>query len=145
MVVDLYAGTGTIGLEAISRGASRVYFAERGCGALARLAKNIETLGVADKCTIWRGDITARLTGWLGRVDGPVDLAFVDPPYAQARTWDWDSVAQAVFNPLASALAQDGLVCLRLPNKIDLPEEFGELKLQRTKTYGDMQILFLAR
>ena len=145
LVVDLYAGTGTIGLEAISRGASRVYFAERGRGALARLAKNIETLGVADKCTIWRGDITAKLPGWLGRVDGPVDLAFVDPPYAQVRTWDWDSVAQAIFNPLASALAQDGLVCLRLPNKIDLPEKFGELKLQRTKAYGDMQILFLAR
>ncbi len=145
VVVDLYAGTGTIGLEAISRGASRAYFAERGRGAITRLQKNIETLGVADKCTVWRGDITTRLPGWLARVDGPVDLAFVDPPYDQARTWNWGSVARAIFNPLAGVLADDGLVSLRLPSKVDLPETFGELTLKRTKTYGDMQILFLAR
>ncbi len=143
LVIDLYAGTGTIGLEAISRGARHVYFAERGRGAIVRLKKNIETLKASDKCTIWRGDITTRLPGWLARVNGQVDLAFVDPPFAHVRSWDWAVVARAIFNPLAGVLAQDGLVSLRLPSKVKLPETFGELTLKRTKTYGDMQILFL--
>ncbi len=89
VVLDLYAGTGTLGLEAISHGAGRCYFAERDRGALERLQRNIETCGVGDIATVWAGNIETRLTGWLGEImeDEKVEMVFVDPPYASARRW----------------------------------------------------------
>ena len=75
-VVDLYAGTGSIGLEALSRGASRVVFVEKGRSALGALRKNIDAVGLG-------GDVVSEDVGaFLARVHDTFDLAFVDPPYA---------------------------------------------------------------
>ena len=75
-VADLYCGTGTLGLEALSRGASRCWFAERDRATLQRLRRNIEDLGAGEVATVWAGDVTRRLgagrtAGLLAAVSAP--------------------------------------------------------------------------
>ena len=78
-VIDLFAGTGALGLEALSRGAAHALFVEEGAGARAAIRDNVEALGVAGLCRIFRRDATR-----LGEVQAaPFDLAFLDPPYGQ--------------------------------------------------------------
>ncbi len=78
-VLDLFAGTGTLGLEALSRGAVNMTFVENGRTALNLLARNIELCGAGPECSVLRRDATR-----LG--DNPVapfDLVFLDPPYGK--------------------------------------------------------------
>ncbi len=77
-VLDLFAGSGALGLEALSRGAEHAVFVERAKGALRALDTNIEKLGAASQCTVVRGDALT----YLDRLpDGPFDLVLADPPY----------------------------------------------------------------
>jgi len=144
-VVDLFAGTGSMGLEALSRGAARCYFAERDRIALDRLARNIEAMGLSESCRIWRGDILQRLSAWLDELDGPADLAFVDPPYALVAQWQWAQAAAKIFNPLAAKLAGDGIVMFRCERNAELPAAFGLLSLRERRDYGGMSLLLLRR
>jgi 16S rRNA (guanine966-N2)-methyltransferase len=142
-VVDLFCGAGTMGLEALSMGAKSCAFAERDRAVLQRLRRNIETLGVEDQCDIWTGDILNGLSRRLARLDEPVDLAFVDPPYADVRRWDWDSQIETIFSPLGEYLAADGLIVLRTPRRVECPETLGPVTIKRTKHYGDMAVFIL--
>ena len=77
-VLDLFAGSGALGLEALSRGARDVVFVERARGALATLQANIRILGADEECRVVRGDAIAFVRG----LDtGAFDLALADPPY----------------------------------------------------------------
>lgn len=98
-VLDLYAGSGSLGLEALSRGAKRARFVERGAPALEALTRNVETLGAGKRARIVRGNALSRAS-WCdaertratkGRAaepetppaaSEPFDLVFFDPPYA---------------------------------------------------------------
>ncbi|MBN1943209.1 MAG: 16S rRNA (guanine(966)-N(2))-methyltransferase RsmD [Phycisphaerae bacterium] len=142
VVLDLYCGTGTLGLEALSRGARRCAFAECSHSALARLKRNITSCGAEDKSLIWPGDLEKKLTARLGELREKADLAFVDPPFSSVRRWNWGQMVERLFAPLAAALAEDGLVVLRLPGDAPPPESLGLLALQRTRRYGDMTISF---
>lgn len=77
-VLDLFAGSGALGLEALSRGAQAATFVELATRSLAALRSNIETLGATAQCTVHRGDALA----FAGRLAaGDFDVAFADPPY----------------------------------------------------------------
>jgi 16S rRNA (guanine(966)-N(2))-methyltransferase RsmD len=143
-VADLYCGTGTLGLEAISRGASHCWFAERERDTVERLKQNIQTLGVAERATVWAGDVPGRLAGWLEGLPRALDVAFVDPPFAQAREWQWRLMESSVFVPLAARLAPEGLVVLRTDGRTEVPERLGPLGVALTKTYGIMTVRFFA-
>ncbi len=145
VVVDLFAGTGSMGLEALSRGARSCCFAERDRTAIERLTRNIEAMGLTDRCRIWRGDILRRLPGWLAELPGPADLAFVDPPYALVERWQWAQATGGIFDPLAAKLAPGATVVFRCERNIALPEAFGLLSLRDRRDYGTMSLLFLAR
>jgi len=145
VVLDLFAGTGTIGIEALSRGAAMCCFAERDGQALTRLRRNIDTVGAAKRSIVWAGDVYAGLAGRLERVGRPVDVAFVDPPYAQSRKWAWPDAIRQLFAPIAAVLAHDGLVVLRTGGPADAPDSVAQLVVKRVKRYGDMHITFLGR
>jgi 16S rRNA (guanine966-N2)-methyltransferase len=76
VVADLYAGSGALGIEAISRGAERCTFVERDRGALLALRQNIAALGIDDRATVVTSDVLA----WVPAMRG-IDLALIDPPY----------------------------------------------------------------
>ncbi len=82
-VLDLFAGTGALGIEAISRGAAAATFVDRDVGAVA---ENVEKLAIADRCALVRTDVAA----FLRRERGRYDLVFCDPPYKIARRFEED-------------------------------------------------------
>jgi 16S rRNA (guanine966-N2)-methyltransferase len=81
VVLDLFAGSGSFGLESLSRGARSATFVERDRRALTVLRSNIERLGFEDRSTVVAGSVETVLSGL-----GPADIAFCDPPYA-ADPW----------------------------------------------------------
>lgn len=144
-VLDLYCGTGTLGIEAISRGAAWCLFAERDRRVVERLERNIRDAGVADRCAVRRGDVTRHLAGWLAELDREVDVAFVDPPYAHVREWSWADARDRIFAPIAGRLGGRGVVVLRCDESAGPPEQLGDLEVVRTRSYGDMRLALLAR
>lgn len=82
-VLDLFAGAGTLGLEALSRGARSLVAVERDRRALEALRTNVQRLGVEDRVKI----VSAPLPRALRHVDGPFDVVFSDPPYESALRW----------------------------------------------------------
>lgn len=145
VVLDLFCGTGSMGLEALSRGSVYAAFAELDRPALAGLDRNIAALRLADRCRVWRGDILAELPGWLAGLDCPADIAFIDPPYAMVREWDWAEAARQLFDPVAASLAPDGIAMLRVPRALAVPQQVGQLTVIRRREYGTMALVFLAR
>ena len=145
VVVDLFCGTGTMGLEALSQGARACWFGEADRRVIDRLRRNIETFGAAGESTIWPGDVTNGLDGRLESIGSPVDLAFVDPPYETAREWNWRVVADTIFFPLYKHLAEEGLVVLRLPQDVTLGEDMGGLVVERMRQYGKMVLALLGK
>jgi 16S rRNA (guanine966-N2)-methyltransferase len=144
VVVDVFAGTGSIGLEALSRGASRCYFAERDHAALERLRRNIESLGLADRCKIWPGDVLRTLRRKLEAAPERLDLAFVDPPYRLPAGWRWEEATDKLFAPLGRALAAGGTVVLRCKRNTVVPAALGPLCVRRRRDYGKMSLIFLS-
>ena len=145
VVLDLYSGTGTMGVEALSRGAVYCIFAEKDRNVVARLRRNIEACGAGGVSDVWCGDIRLMLRPRLAGLDRRLDIAFVDPPYADARRWDWPKAEASIFGPLADKLADDGLVVLRTPKGLELPTTIAGLTEMRTKKYGGMIITLLTR
>jgi len=140
---DLFCGTGSFGLEALSRGARHCWFADRDRSAIALLTRNIETVRAEENATVWSGDIERRLPAWLATLSEPLDIVFVDPPYALARRWASQGRCR-VLEALAGAVAADGLVVYRTPRELSAMAWTEEFLLQREKTYASMTVSFLA-
>jgi len=112
-VFDAFAGTGALGLEAVSRGASRCVLVEKDRGAAALLQKNIDTLGAGDRCELVVGDALG--AGALSRCPRPVTLAFFDPPYPLVRdAIGWKRV-RSQFERVIDLLTDDGFAMVRTP------------------------------
>lgn len=96
-VLDLYAGTGALGLEALSRGAARVVFVENDRGALRALEHNVGALGVASEIEIVAGAVER------ARLPGPFDLVFADPPYELVKSGRFARVWSVLQNATSGA------------------------------------------
>ena len=103
-VIDLFAGTGALGLEALSRGAAHALFVEEGAEARALIRDNVEALGVAGLCRIFRRDATK-----LGDVQAaPFDLAFLDPLMVRASARPrWPRCAMVTGSPGALCVLEE--------------------------------------
>lgn len=113
VVLDAFAGTGSIGLEALSRGASRVVFFERDRRAADMLQKNIDSLGAQDECELVRSDALG--PALLNRCPKPVNLAFFDPPYPLVLDPEsWPRV-QRQLERVVEFLDPSGYLILRTP------------------------------
>ena len=112
-VFDGFAGTGAIGLEAVSRGATSCVLVEKDRDAAEMLRQNIENLGVTDRCELVIGDALG--AGALARAPRPLTLAFLDPPYALVREpVGWMRV-KAQLQKLIEMLTDDGFAVVRTP------------------------------
>jgi len=112
-VLDLFAGTGAIGLEAISRGAARCLFVERDKAALAALRRNIDALGVRDRAEVIQGDALG--LSIPARAPRPLHLLFLDPPYELVRApHGWNRLRDQMAR-LIQLLDHDGFAVLRTP------------------------------
>jgi 16S rRNA (guanine966-N2)-methyltransferase len=140
-VLDLFAGTGSMGLESLSRGASSATFFESDRSAVQLLRQNIEALNVADRSTIIPVDLFKWFSGQRS-TQTHADLVFLDPPYrfVTERAADLRILVERLAT---DHLASDALVIFRhdAADALDLPA------LQRSdhRSYGSMSIEFLTR
>lgn len=129
VVLDLYAGTGSMGLEALSRGAATVTFVEQDRSALKALRTNIEAVGLGGN--VVAGDVD----GFLRRAFGSFDLVFVDPPYAVTLP----SLVETLTK-VSSLLAQNGLVVVHRRRGEQPPELIDDLALIEQRRYGGAEL-----
>jgi 16S rRNA (guanine(966)-N(2))-methyltransferase RsmD len=137
-VLDLFAGTGAVGIEALSRGAARVVLVERDQSALRALRANLAALDAprAAAC-VMAGDVL-RLLPELGAQEGPFDLVFIDPPYATALA------ARTLEGLGATRICRAGTeVIVQHSTRTTLPTEPGLAPHRRPRQFGDTALTFL--
>ena len=134
-VLDLFAGAGTLGIEALSRGAAHVRFVERSADAIRALRKNLDVTAFAERATVVPANVIAYLDA---QPSGSFDLVFCDPPFADV------AIAQATLaHPaLARALRTDAIVVVRSLRKHQ-PTVPPNARLVRVKEIGEETLLFL--
>ena len=135
---DLYAGSGAVGIEAISRGATDVLFAEKNPGAIAAIRGNLRTLGIGGGFEIDFGGVSALLKRLAG--GKPLDIVFLDPPYEEAEEY------QRTLSTLGEGtlLHADSLVIAEHTRKQPLLDRYGVLRRTRTRLQGDASLSFYA-
>jgi len=132
-VLDLFAGTGALGLEALSRGAKYALFIEQSVEARGLIRKNVDTLGLAGRARLFRRDATD--LGFAGSL-APFDLVFADPPYGKGLGQSAFAAARAGF-----WLKSDAIGVLEESAKVSLNAIDGFEELER-RLVGDSQLVF---
>jgi 16S rRNA (guanine966-N2)-methyltransferase len=133
-VLDLFAGSGALGLEALSRGARFCLFVEESAEARAAIRRNVEALHLTGVTKIWRRDATK--LGEAGTMQ-PFDLVFLDPPYGK------DLGTRALQSAASGGWIREGAVAVleeRADADIELPKAFEEID---ARVYGDTKIIVM--
>jgi 16S rRNA (guanine966-N2)-methyltransferase len=127
-VLDLFAGSGALGIEALSRGAAHATFVEKDATAIAAIRQNLGTTGFSERATIVRADALAYLAG-------PVraDIAFCDPPFADVE----------IHGRVLAKLAAPGRLVVARALRKHLPVLPPTLRVTRTKEIGEETLLLL--
>jgi poly(A) polymerase len=142
IIYDCFAGTGSMGLESLSRGASRVLFFERERTALQRLRENIDSLEVKNRSQIIAGDIFKWFANDRPAAVDCAEVIFLDPPYVMLNSQS--SELQTLVSKIAAHhLANDGVIVFR-HNANDSLELRGMARYDQ-RTYGEMMIEFLRK
>jgi 16S rRNA (guanine(966)-N(2))-methyltransferase RsmD len=126
--LDAYAGCGAVGIEALSRGASRVILIEKNLPAIRVIEENLKALGIRDAASLVRGAVLAH----LARLQA--DIVFLDPPYDLVSEYE-QVLGLLGRNPPASVIAQHTV-------RLKLEEAYGGLRLARMLKQGDNVLSF---
>ncbi|HEM3491618.1 TPA: 16S rRNA (guanine(966)-N(2))-methyltransferase RsmD [Streptococcus suis] len=137
-VLDLYAGSGGLSIEAISRGMESAVLVERDRRAQAIIRENIAMTKEADKFQLLAMEARQALNSVEGQ--GPFDLVFLDPPYAEQEI-------EEVITELCrrDLLADDVMVVCETDKAVSLPEEIAELGIWKEKLYGISKVTVYVR
>jgi 16S rRNA (guanine966-N2)-methyltransferase len=136
IVVDVFAGTGSLGLEAASRGAKEVYLVDKSPVTFPLLKQNVENLKFQDFCTPLNMDSYEALR-MLAKKDKKFDLIFIDPPYCK------EMIPEAMKIVKENDLLQiDGLIVTKIDTVEEIFEGYEDLKLTRIKKYGNTTVCF---
>lgn len=138
-VLDLYAGTGALGLEALSRGAAHATLVERGRDALLAIRANVDALGLAQQTTV----ISKAVERALPLLSGAAfQLVFCDPPYADVAS---GALARALAPIIASAVIDPDARIVVEHASADPPPALPGLSLEDTRRYGDTTVSFYVK
>lgn len=137
--LDIFAGTGSIGMEMLSRGGACTVFVDNHRQSVAMIEKNLQLLGFTDRSRIIVDEAAAALA-LLERRGESFDLVFLDPPYGKGHT-------EKVLDYLShsSILADDGIVVAEFSAQEDIPAGFGPLQQFDRRVYGDTVLAFLKK
>lgn len=135
-VLDLYAGSGALGLEALSRGAESCVFVERDRRSAASLRKNVAKCRMDAQATVRQAGVAET----IATDAGPYDLIFVDPPFPELGGWRQGGVAEQVMRGAARVLAAEGELIFRIEDAKAKPPEWPGLDLVKDKRYGRSRI-----
>jgi len=137
--LDLFAGTGAVGIEALSRGAAMVYFVDSAKDAVELIGSNLQPLGVSGSFQIFQQK-SERAILTLDRQQIRPDFIFLDPPYALRDAYQ--NALQSLGN---SALSEKAVVIAEHEKKNDLAEKYGGLRRIRKLQQGDAALSFYRR
>jgi 16S rRNA (guanine966-N2)-methyltransferase len=138
---DVYAGTGAVGIEALSRGARETVFVEKHPPTAALIRKNLESLEIRKGVRVLALDALKaleRLAEELASTNARIDLLFIDPPYAEKEQYK----IVLTFLGGANLLAENAVVIAEHQRSLDLPETFGKLERVRVLHQGDAAMTF---
>lgn len=139
--MDLFAGSGAVGIEALSRGAREAIFVEKHPPTAALIKKNLESLDIRTGARVVAADALKaleRFTEEPSASNAGIDILFLDPPYAE--TEQYKSVL--AFLGDANLLAENAVVIAEHQRSLDLPEAFGKLERVRVLRQGDAALTF---
>jgi len=132
-VLDLFAGTGALGIEALSRGAARAVFVESDGGAVRVLAANLKELGIdSAQAEVRRRDAAGALRS-AREHEETYDLVFIDPPYGQAHEWgpELSAVLPSLLRPAARVVVEsDRRVPLELGAEVERERRYGDTTIR---------------
>lgn len=134
-VLDLYAGSGALGIEALSRGSGRATFVDSDRRATTVIRENLERLGFADRGTV----VTARVGRWRPPAEARYTLVVADPPYGQATYDGADDGAGmwgAIDGTVRGALADEATIAVEHDARHAPPGTLGGLELWRDRRHG---------
>jgi len=142
IVADLFCGVGSLGLEALSRGAEFVIFVEQDLKVIDVLEKNIEKAGLVKESKVIRANAF--------KIGLPVgerryDLIFVDPPYAYTKEVGQDSALGGLLSSVSKQLASDGIVVVRTERRTELLNQYGLLEIIERRQWGTMAVTILRK
>ena len=133
IVLDLFAGSGNLGIEAISNGASKCYFVDNNIEAIKVIKKNIDIFNIKDKSTILHNDYNKALD-YFYNSNIKFDIIFVDPPYK------YEIIEKVIDKVIEyNLLNEDGIIVLEF-EKDKLKENYENLSLIKNKKYGEKYI-----
>ncbi|MBU3142123.1 16S rRNA (guanine(966)-N(2))-methyltransferase RsmD [Clostridium sp. CF012] len=136
VVVDMFSGTGSLGLEAASRGAEKCYLIDMGDTTFEMLEKNVDNLKFNDKCICLKGD-TYKYMQQFAQEKIVFDLIFIDPPYAK------DMIPPAIEIIAANRLlSNDGLVVCKIDSSEEVYDGNSTIHLSDLRKYGNTTVLF---
>lgn len=124
-ILDLFAGSGQIGIEALSRGAEKAVFVDQSSVSINHINQNLINTGFSDKSKVIRGDFSAVLLG----MTETFDYVFLDPPYASG-------LLEKALKMVGKNLKEHGLVICEHPKEQELPDETEDFILKKKYRYG---------
>ena len=127
--LDLYAGCGQMGIEALSRGAHRCVFVDSSSKACDLIRRNLEHTGFLSSSLV----VTSNAGNWIKTARGPFDIAFIDPPYGH------DGL-EKIITRLSEIMRESGIILVECPIKSAMPETAGAFSLKREYRYGQTKI-----
>jgi len=134
-VLDLFAGSGALAFEAVSRGAAAAVLVDNGAAAARVIARNLETLAIRKPIRFLKCD-WARAAALLRSEGARFDLVFLDPPYAMS--------AQGLLDAAAALLADDGVMVYEHNRRFDPPETASAVRVD-VRLYGDTALSFYTK
>ena len=150
IVADLFCGVGSLGLEALSRGAEFVTFVEKDPKTVAILEKNIEKAGFAGESKVIRANAFKIGAPLLPSEEGKgdeqkYDLIFVDPPYSTTRETKEGSPLSELLVLLSEQSAVDGIIVVRTERRTELLSRYSCLETIERRQWGTMAVTILQR
>ena len=136
VAMDVFSGSGNLGLEAISRGVSKVYFSDNSRDSLRLIRENISLCGADDRSVILTGDFRANIS----RVSEKIDFFFLDPPYADGFILP---AVDAIMDK--GSLSEEGMIICEHDSHDILPEEYRGLEAVKMRRYGKTRITVYKR
>ncbi len=127
--LDLFAGSGQMGIEALSRGAESAVFVDSNPDAIAVIKSNLDRTGFNASSKVIRSDYFS----FIASCREQYDIAFIDPPYR-------DGLFEKALNSVAGIVKQHGIIICEHPLDISLPEGVGDFKIERERKYGKIVI-----
>lgn len=128
-VLDLFAGSGQMGIEALSRGAKSCVFVDNAKACRAVIAENLKHTGLADKAQL----LTISAEAYLKNHGGLIDIAFLDPPYSKG-------FLKALLAPLSGIMSENGIIICESDKNDILPETAGKFLKHKEYRYGKAKI-----